>query len=64
MYSFGLGSILSAFIYTIATFNIPLGKKDVILVLISLELILLATNINFVFFSIQADDLVGQIYSL
>jgi NADH-quinone oxidoreductase subunit K len=39
-------------------------RKNVIFLLISLELLLLAVNLNFVFFSIVLDDLVGQIFSL
>jgi len=41
-----------------------LGRRDIILILISLELILLSININFIFFSIQLDDLLGQVYAL
>lgn len=39
-------------------------RKNVIFLLISLELLLLAVNLNFVFFSVVLDDLVGQIFSL
>lgn len=41
-----------------------LSRKHVIIILISLELILLSININFVVFSIFLDDLLGQIYAL
>ena len=41
-----------------------LSRKHVIIILISLELILLSTNINFVIFSVFLDDLLGQIYAL
>jgi NADH-quinone oxidoreductase subunit K len=41
-----------------------LSRKHVIIILISLELILLATNINFVIFSVFLDDILGQIYAL
>ena len=39
-------------------------RKNVIFLLISLELMLLAVNLNFVFFSLVLDDLIGQIFSL
>jgi len=64
MISFSLGLLLSTSIFCLGTFGMFLGKRDVILILISLELILLSININFVFFSIQIDDLIGQIYAL
>lgn len=41
-----------------------LERKNIIIILISLELILLSANINFVFFSILLDDLLGQIFAL
>lgn len=41
-----------------------LSRKHVIIILISLELILLSVNINFIVFSIYLDDLLGQIYAL
>ena len=59
-----LGLLLSASIFCTGTFGMFIGKKDIILVLISLELILLSININFVFFSIILDDILGQIFGL
>jgi len=41
-----------------------LSRKHIIIILISLELILLSTNINFVIFSVFLDDILGQIYAL
>jgi len=41
-----------------------LSRKHIIIILISLELILLAVNINFVIFSIFLDDFMGQIFAL
>jgi len=41
-----------------------LSRKHVIIVLISLELLLLAININFIVFSVYLDDLIGQLYAL
>lgn len=41
-----------------------LSRKHVIIILISLELLLLSANFNFIVFSVFLDDLLGQIYSL
>ena len=41
-----------------------LARKHVIIILISLELILLSVNINFVAFSVYLDDILGQVYAL
>lgn len=51
-------------IFILGTFGMIFSRKHLIIVLISLELMLLAFNSNFVIFSILLDDLVGQIYAL
>jgi len=56
--------VLSLFLFLIGTFGMFISRKHVIIILISLELILLAININFVIFSVFLDDLLGQIYAL
>ena len=45
-------------------FGIFLNRKNVIIILMSIELILLAVNINFVAFSVFLGDLVGQIFAM
>ena len=50
--------------FLIGVFGIFLIKKNIIVVLMSIELMLLSININFVLFSIYLDDLVGQIFAL
>ncbi len=55
-----LGSIL----FTIGIFGIFLNRKNIIIILMSVELMLLAVNINFVAFSFELDDLVGQIFAM
>ena len=45
-------------------FGIFLNRKNIIIILMSIELILLAVNINFVSFSFFLGDLTGQIFSL
>ena len=56
--------ILAAIIFTIGVVGIFLNRKNVIIILMSIELILLAVNINLVSFSIFSQDLTGQIFAL
>ncbi len=62
----GLGHYLTvgAILFTIGIFGIFLNRKNVIVILMSIELILLAVNINFVAFSTFLGDLVGQVFAL
>jgi NADH-quinone oxidoreductase subunit K len=62
----GLGHYLTvaAALFTIGVFGIFLNRKNVIVILMSIELILLAVNINFVAFSSFLGDLVGQMFAL
>ena len=62
----GLGHYLSvaAILFTLGIFGIFLNRKNIIIILMSIELILLAVNINLVAFSTHLGDLVGQIYAL
>ena len=55
---------LGAVIFTIGVIGIFLNRKNVIVILMSIELILLAVNINLVSFSIFLNDLNGQIFTL
>ena len=54
----------SAIIFTIGIVGIFLNRKNIIVILMSVELILLAVNINLVSFSIYLDDLAGQVFTL
>jgi len=56
--------ILGATIFTIGVVGIFLNRKNIIVILMSIELILLAVNINLVSFSIYLNDLTGQIFAL
>ena len=62
----GLGHYLAvaAILFTIGVFGIFLNRKNVIIILMSIELILLAVNINLVAFSTHLGDIVGQVYAL
>ena len=55
---------LAAIIFVIGIIGIFLNRKNVIIILMSIELILLAVNINLVSFSIYMQDIVGQIFTM
>jgi NADH-quinone oxidoreductase subunit K len=56
--------VLAAILFTIGVFGIFLNRKNVIVILMSVELLLLAVSINFVAFSAFLGDLVGQVFAL
>lgn len=56
--------VVAAIIFSLGIFGIFMNRKNVIIILMSVELILLAVNINLVAFSAEHGDLVGQIFSL
>ena len=62
----GLGHYLTlaAVIFTIGIIGIFLNRKNVIIILMSIELILLAVNINLVSFSMYLQNLVGQVFTM
>ena len=66
MFDIGIGHylILGAIIFTIGVVGIFLNRKNIIVILMSIELILLAVNINLVSFSIFMSDITGQIFTL
>ena len=66
MFEIGLGHYLTfgAIIFSIGTLGIFLNRKNVIVILMSVELILLAVNINLVSFSIYLQDITGQIFTM
>lgn len=55
---------VAAMLFTMGVFGIFLNRKNVIVILMSIELILLAVNINLVAFSTFGGDLVGQVFAL
>ena len=66
MIEVGLGHYLTlgAVIFSIGVIGIFLNRKNIIVILMSIELILLAVNINLVAFSIFLGDLAGQVFTL
>jgi NADH-quinone oxidoreductase subunit K len=55
---------VGALLFTLGVFGIFLNRKNVIVILMSIELILLAVNINLVAFSTHLNDIVGQVFAL
>ena len=55
---------LSSMLFLIGVYGIFLNRKNIIILLMSIELILLAVNINFVSFSYFLNDLIGQVFTL
>ncbi|MCW1919604.1 NADH-quinone oxidoreductase subunit NuoK [Rhodobacter sp. KR11] len=55
---------VAAALFVIGIFGIFLNRKNVIVILMSIELMLLAVNINLVAFSSLSGDLVGQIFTM
>ncbi len=66
MFDIGLTHYLSvaAILFAIGIFGIFLNRKNIIIILMSIELMLLAVNINLVAFSTNLNDLVGQVLAL
>ncbi|MEC8137855.1 MAG: NADH-quinone oxidoreductase subunit NuoK [Pseudomonadota bacterium] len=62
----GLGHYLTvaAILFTLGLFGVFLNRKNIIIILMSIELMLLAVNINLVAFSAHLQDLVGQVFAM
>ena len=56
--------VVAAILFTLGVFGIFLNRKNIIIILMSVELILLAVNLNFVAFSSELGDLAGQVFAL
>ena len=56
--------VVSAILFAMGVFGIFLNRKNVIVILMSIELILLAVNLNLVAFSAFLGDLVGQVFAM
>ena len=55
---------VAAILFTLGVFGIFLNRKNVIIILMSIELMLLAVNINFVAFSVFLNDMAGQVFAM
>jgi len=56
--------ILSTILFFIGLFGIVINRKNILVILMSIELMLLAINLNFVIFSNSIDDIIGQLFAL
>lgn len=56
--------LVSAVLFTLGVFGIFLNRRNVIIILMSIELILLSVTINLVAFSVFLNDLTGQVFSM
>nr|YP_009547903.1 NADH dehydrogenase subunit 4L [Bremia lactucae]AZL92955.1 NADH dehydrogenase subunit 4L [Bremia lactucae] len=52
------------FLFCVGLFGIILNRQNIIIILMSIELLLLSINLNFIYFSIIIDDIMGQVFSL
>jgi NADH-quinone oxidoreductase subunit K len=62
--SLGHYLVVAAILFTLGVAGIIVNRKNIIVILMSIELILLSVNINLVAFSASLGDLTGQIYAL
>lgn len=56
--------LTNVLLFLIATFGILLNRRNILIVLMCIEMMLLSVNLNFIVFSIYLDDFLGQIFSL
>jgi len=66
MFDIGLSHylVVAAILFSLGIFGIFMNRKNIIVILMSVELMLLAVNINLVAFSVELGDLVGQIFAI
>ena len=55
---------ISTILFLFGIWGIFLNRKNIIIILMSIELMILAVNLNFLFFSVYMDDLLGQLFAL
>ena len=56
--------VVAAILFTTGVFGIFVNRKNIIVILMSIELILLAVNINLISFSVYLHDVVGQVFAM
>ncbi len=66
MFEIGLSHYLTvaAIIFTLGVFGIFINRKNIIIIMMSIEMMLLAVNLNLVAFSSYLNDLVGQVFAM
>jgi NADH-quinone oxidoreductase subunit K len=61
---FKIQILTNILLFIIGSFGILLNRRSILVVLMSIELILLSVNLNFILFSVYLDDFIGQLFSL
>lgn len=56
--------ILSCLLFSVGATGLFMNRKSVITILMGIELMLLAVNLNFIAFSVYLEDMVGQVFSI
>ena len=56
--------IFSTTIFLLGVLGLVLNKRNLLIILMAIELMLVGLNLNFIFFSVHLDDLIGQVFSL
>lgn len=56
--------VTSVTLFSIGILGIVFNRKNILIILMSIELMLLASNINFIVFSVFLDDIIGQVFAL
>nr|AZL93013.1 NADH dehydrogenase subunit 4L [Peronospora effusa]AZL93045.1 NADH dehydrogenase subunit 4L [Peronospora effusa] len=56
--------IFTFFLFCLGLFGIILNRQNIIIILMSIELLLLSINLNFIYFAVLIDDIIGQVFSL
>lgn len=55
---------ITVLLFCIGLFGLVLNRKNILIAIVSIELLLLAVNLNFIIFSIYLDDIIGQLFVL
>ena len=56
--------LTSSTIFLLGLLGLVLNKRNLLIILMSVELMLVGVNLNFIFFSLHLDDLIGQVFAL
>lgn len=56
--------MLNSFLFATGFFGTTVNKGNILIILMAIELMLLAVNMNFIVFSVYLDDLIGQLFAL
>jgi NADH-quinone oxidoreductase subunit K len=56
--------IVPMFLFLLSVLGIVLNRKNILIIIMSIELMLLSINLNFIIYSVFLDDIIGQIFAL